>query len=89
MKVTEQPIVTFDSHAEAIAKVLRKWRENHGFSIYAVAKTEDCRQESIRRVEEGRGNIQSLLQYFDFIRCKDRSYLDCVLSDWAHQQGFE
>lgn len=89
---TEQQIFTFDSQMAAMARVLHDWRVAHGFSLYAIAKYEDNehpRTELFKKVEEGRGNMSSLLHYFDFIGWKDRKFLNEVLTRWRQQMGFE
>lgn len=82
-------ISTFDSNAAALAIVLKNWRTSHGYSLYKLAKFENCRIEVMQHVEEGSGNMSSLLLYLDFIRCNDRPFLDRVMSEWCKQCGYE
>jgi hypothetical protein len=80
---------TMDSQAAGLAQVLKDWRTSNGISIYAIAKFENTRIENIQKVEEGVGNMVNLVRYLDFMRCKDRPYLDKVMTLWCQSLGFE
>jgi hypothetical protein len=80
---------TMDSQAAGLAQVLKDWRTSNGISVYAIAKFENTRIENIQKVEEGVGNMVNLVRYLDFIRCKDRPYLDKLMSEWCQHLGFE
>lgn len=80
---------TWDSQAAGLAQVLKDWRNTNGISIYAIAKFENTRIENIQKVEEGVGNMVNLVRYLDFIRCKDRPYLDKLMTIWCQGLGYE
>ena len=80
---------TMDSQAAGLAQVLKDWRASKGLSVYAIAKFENTRIENIQKVEEGVGNMVNLVRYLDFIRCKDRPYLDKLMTLWCRGLGFE
>lgn len=82
-------IGTMDSQAAGLAQVLKDWRSSNGFSVYAIAKFENTRIENIQKVEEGVGNMVNLVRYLDFIRCKDRPYLDKLMTIWCQGLGYE
>lgn len=88
----EQEMFSWSSGTHAMGEVLKKWREEKGFSLYSIAKYEDNEQprtELFKKVEEGRGSMRSLLMYFDFIGWKDREFLHVLLTKWWKQMGFE
>lgn len=88
----EQELFEWSSFNTAMGRVLQNWRKKKGFSLYEVAKFEDNehpRTELFKKIEDGRGSMGSLLKYFDFIRCKDRQFLDVVLTKWCQELGFE
>lgn len=80
---------TWDSQAAGLAQVLKNWRNTNGISVYAIAKFENTRIENIQKVEEGVGNMVNLVRYLDFIRCKDRPYLDKLMTIWCQGLGYE
>lgn len=80
---------TWDSQAAGLAQVLKDWRNTNGISVYAIAKFENTRIENIQKVEEGVGNMVNLVRYLDFIRCKDRPYLDKLMTIWCQGLGYE
>ena len=80
---------TMDSQAAGLAQVLKDWRASKGLSVYAIAKFENTRIENIQKVEKGVGNMVNLVRYLDFIRCKDRPYLDKLMTLWCRGLGFE
>ena len=82
-------IYSESSNTYAIAHVLNKWRTEHGYSLYAIAKFENMRIEALQHIEQGYGNIASLMNYFDFIANHDRPFLDDVLNQWRIGLGVE
>lgn len=80
---------TWDSQAAGLAQVLKDWRNTNGISVYAIAKFENTRIENIQKVEEGVGNMVNLVRYLDFVRCKDRPYLDKLMTIWCQGLGYE
>ena len=80
---------TWDSQAAGLAQVLKDWRNTNGISVYAIAKFENTRIENIQKVEGGVGNMVNLVRYLDFIRCKDRPYLDKLMTIWCQGLGYE
>lgn len=82
-------IKTFDSNAAALANILKKWRGAHNYSLAGIACFENRKKEDIMRVEEGIGNMSELLVYLDFIRIKDRPFLDKVMTEWCYLCGYE
>lgn len=78
-----------DSQTYALARVLKGWRTAHNYSLYAISKDQNRRIESFQHIEEGTGNVATLLCYFDFIARHDRQFLDEVLTDWRKECGYE
>lgn len=77
------------SQPAALAEVLKRWRTSHNYSLYTIAKYENRRIETFQHIEEGSGNVATLLCYFDFIANHDRQYLNEILTDWRKECGYE
>ena len=81
--------MTFDSQANALAEVLKKWRTSNNITLYSIAKFENTRIENIQKVEEGVANMVNLTRYLDYIRCKDDVFFGKILTRWTQAMGFE
>lgn len=82
-------IDTFDGPAWALANVLKNWRISKNITIYQIAKFENCRIEVLQNVENAVANMVGLVKYLDFIRCKDRKFLDVIMEKWCKELGHE
>lgn len=71
----------------AVGNILKRWREQHGFTIWQIAKYEGIRTESLTRIERG-DSVQShnLMYYMDFIWHHDTNF--DFLNEWAKECGF-
>lgn len=82
-------VLTFDSQAAVFASIMKNWRTSHGFTLYQIAKFENTRIENIQKVEFGSATMVTFLKYVDFIRCKDRPFIERLLSVWCRHCGYE
>ena len=72
----------------AVGNILKRWREQHGFTIWQVAKYEGgMRTEPLTRIERG-DSVQShnLMNYLDFIWSHDSKF--DFLNEWAKECGY-
>ena len=72
----------------AVGNVLQRWREQHGFTIWQIAKFEGgMRTEPLTRIERGE-SVQShnLMNYLDFVWSHDPDF--DFLNQWANECGY-
>ena len=68
--------------ANALGQVLKEWRSSKPITLYSIAKYGATRIESIKKVEEGVGNMLTLARYLDYIYTFDPEFFDKVLYAW-------
>ena len=73
---------TWTTCANALGQVLKEWRTSKGITLYSIAKYGTTRIESIRNVEEGVANMETLANYLDYIYTLDPEFFDQVLYTW-------
>ena len=65
-----------------IGKILREWRGDR-YSLYAIAKEQDCRFEGLQRIEEGKDvTTTNLMHYLNFIK-KHEPESPVIVDIWA------
>ena len=65
-----------------IGKILREWRGNR-YSLYAIAKEQNCRFEGLQRIEEGKDvTTTNLMHYLHFVKAHDPQS-DVLEAIWA------
>lgn len=88
-KIDYSGVEVIDGGAAALAAVLKGWRTAYGFSLFQMAQAENCRIEVLQHVEQGKANMSSLMLYVDFIRLRDRAFLDHLMGCWCQAMGYE
>ncbi len=64
-----------------IGKILREWRGDR-YSLYAIAKEQNCRAEGLQRIEEGKDvTTTNLMHYLHFIKAHDPQS-DVIAAIW-------
>ncbi len=65
-----------------IGQILREWRGDK-YSLYAIAKEQNCRADGLQRIEEGKGvTTINLMHYLHFIKTHDPES-DVIAAIWA------
>lgn len=64
-----------------IGKILREWRGDR-YSLYAIAKEQNCRAEGLQRIEDGKDvTTTNLMHYLHFVKAHDPQS-DVIAAIW-------